>query len=104
MRFSNIHIQESIIQRIQSEKEQGIEQIILIAYNDKVIGAISFTDALQMTSKMAVEELKKTKLINEVLIISEENQGGLKKIAEYLGADRCLSGQSVEQQKKLLIK
>jgi len=104
MRFSNIHIQESITQRIQSEKEQGIEQIVLIAYNDKIVGAISFTDALQMTSKMAVEELKKTKIINEVLIISEENQGELKKIAEYLGADRYLSGQSIEQQKEIIDK
>ena len=34
MRFSNIHIQESITQRIQSEKEQGVEQIVLVAYND----------------------------------------------------------------------
>lgn len=104
MRFFNIHIQESIVQRIQSEKEQGIEQIILIAYNDKVIGAISFTDALQMTSKMAVEELKKNKLINEVLIISGESQGSLKRIAEYLGADRFLAGQSVEQQKEIVDK
>ena len=57
-----------------------------------------------MTSKMAVEELKKTKIINEVLIISEENQGELKKIAEYLGADRYLSGQSIEQQKEIIDK
>lgn len=103
MRFSNIHIQESIIQRIQSEKEQGIEQIVLIAYDNKIIGAISFMDALQVVSKMAVEELRKT-TINEVLIVSEENSGNLKKIAEYLGADRCLAWQPVEQQKEIIDK
>lgn len=103
MRMSDLHIQESISQQIQAGREQSRaqEQLLLIAHENKVMGAIFFKDALQLTSKIAFEDLRKAG-VEKVILVSEKEESDSRKIADYLGVDKYLTNQSLKQQQELM--
>lgn len=54
---NNIHIQEEIQKHISSEREQGVE-VAVVAFDKKIIGVFSFSDAKRTELKMITAQLK----------------------------------------------
>lgn len=54
---NNIHIQDEIRKHIDTEKQQGVE-MALVARDNKIIGAFSFSDAKKKELQMALSQLE----------------------------------------------
>ncbi len=97
------NIQTEHIEKDIQKLEEGGKTTVLIAYGKKVIGIIAVADTLKEYSKEAVEELHK--MGKEVIMITGDNEGTAKAIAEQVGIDRALAqvlpGKKANEVKKL---
>ncbi len=101
MKDSNIKTSQIEAEMIRLEK-QG-KTVMILAFNQELVGIIAVADTLKQHSKEAVQTLKK--MGKEVLIITGDNKRVGDAIAEKLGIDRVLAdvlpGDKAQEIKKL---
>ncbi len=68
------------------------DTILVIAINNKYAGHIIIADTLKDDAKLAISALHSIKNINEVIILSGDNQLVVSKIAKKLGIDKAIGG------------
>lgn len=93
---------EQLEDRVRGLEEEG-KTVMLVAFENRVIGAISVADTLKEHSARAVSELKKMKI--EVVMLTGDNARTAKAIAKQAGIERVLAevlpGQKADVIKKL---
>jgi len=93
---------EQLEDRVRGLEEEG-KTVMLVAFENRVIGAISVADTLKEHSARAVSELKKMGI--EVIMLTGDNARTAKAIAKQVGIERVLAevlpGQKSDVIKKL---
>jgi len=72
-----------------SDFEEGGKTVMLVAFEERVVGAISVADTLKENSAKAASELKKMGI--EVIMLTGDNARTAKAIAKQVGVERVLA-------------
>lgn len=95
---------EQLEDRVRGLEEEG-KTVMLVAFEKRVIGAISVADTLKEHSAKAVSELKKMGI--EVIMLTGDNTRTAKAISKQVGIERVLAevlpGQKADVIKKLQV-
>lgn len=79
---------KDIENKMTALEEMG-KTVMILSYDNKIIGLISVADELKEFSKEAVESLKKMK--KEVILLSGDNEKVARAIAKQVGIDQVIS-------------
>jgi len=79
---------KSVEEKIK-ELEEGGKTVVVIAFNDKIVGIIGIADTLKEYSKEAVKELKKMGL--SIIMITGDNERTAKAIAKQVDIDDVMA-------------
>jgi len=103
MTAENLSIQQ-LEDRVRGLEEEG-KTVMLVAFENRVIGAISVADTLKEHSAKAISELKQMEI--EVIMLTGDNARTAKAIAKQVGIERVLAevlpGQKADVIKKLQV-
>lgn len=84
MKDNKLEVSPEIETELQ-KLESGGKTVVMVALDNKIIGAVAIADTLKEFSKEAVEQLKK--MTKEVWLITGDNERTAKVIAEQLGIE-----------------
>ena len=104
MRDNNITVGKETESGLQKLENEG-KTVVLVGFDDKIIGAVAVADTLEEFSTQAIEQLKKMK--KEIWLISGDNERTAKAIANQVGIDenkimaQVLPGEKAEKVKEL---
>ncbi len=104
MRDSKIIVDEKTENELQELENKG-KTVVLIGFDQKIIGAVAVADTLEEFSKEAIAKLKKMK--KEVWLITGDNERTAKAIAKQVGIEedkimaQVLPGEKAKKVKEL---
>jgi Cu+-exporting ATPase len=88
LKEKNIFLSKEVEKRIFQLENEG-KTVMLISFDNKMVGIIAITDTLKETTKAAIEALKEMKF--NVLMITGDNIRTAKAIAQLAGIDHVLA-------------
>src|SRR3989338_2902332 len=95
---NNIHVQSEVSRHIQEEFSRGATPVI-VAYDMKILGVISVTDALRVFAKEAVRKLGGLG-IGKIVMVTRDNKKVAEQAAAFLGIDAWYAEMSPEDKFK----
>jgi len=104
MKDNEIIIDEKTENELQELENKG-KTVVLVGFDQKIIGAVAVADTLEEFSKEAIEQLKK--MNQEVWLITGDNERTAKAIAKQVGIDenkvmaQVLPGEKAKKVKEL---